>query len=114
MSILMDNQIQHIPSQSWDELEEVKNISNNVEKDATQYKKAWLVFTLALVSVLSLPSCGSDKSVDQKVLDIIQDKQEQVDKLSKKESNLVLELQEVRSKKNKAERVLSKANRLKR
>ena len=109
MAVIIDNEIQHISSQSG----EIKNVSENFENKATKYKKTWLWFTLALMGALSLSSCW-DKSVDQKVLDIIEDKQEQVDDLSQDEVKLIKELKEVRIEKAQAEEELKKAKKLKR
>lgn len=113
MSVLMDNQMQHIHSQSWDDLKETNKAEKRIDKNAEKFKKAWFWVTLSLMGILSLSSCWN-KSVDEKVLDIIEDKQEQVDDLSQKEAKLIKEIKEVRIEKTQAEEELKKAKRLKR
>jgi peptidoglycan hydrolase CwlO-like protein len=76
-------------------------------------RKNRLILVAALASALALSSCW-DKSVDQKVLDVIEDAQEQVDDLSQEEAELVKELKEVKIEKSQAEDELRKAKRLKR
>lgn len=113
MSVAMEKFMHTLPNpiESWGEVEQNKR--ETVLKKAPWLKKAWALFTLSLITALSLSSCGWDKSVDAEVSDIIKDRQEQVDKLSKKEAKLQKELNKIRLEKNDATEELKKAEKLK-
>jgi len=99
------------PVKSWDGLRSAEH--QEILEEAPKMRKNILIVVAALASALAFSSCW-DKSVDQKVLDVIKDAQEQVDDLSQEEAELVKELKEVRIDKSQAEDELRKANILKR
>ena len=79
----------------------------------------WKFWVLALSTILALSSCGWSKSVEEQVNAIIKDKQEQVDKLTKKEarlkkqkSDLEQDIKTIQLEKAQAERELREAQRL--
>jgi outer membrane murein-binding lipoprotein Lpp len=64
---------------------------------------------VGLMALWGLTSSCCDKTVEEQVNDIVKDKQEQVDKLAKKEAKLEQELDKVRADKKFAEKELRDA-----
>ena len=107
MAELIGSGINFSPAKTWEEFEqqEVKELPKRV-------KRASRGTTLALVGLMALwglTSSCCDKTVEEQVNDIVKDKQEQVDKLNKKEAKLEQELDKVRADKKFAEKELRDA-----